>query len=293
MSLAPRLIKWQHMKADRFKYLAVAAAALFFTLAASMFFADRWLSSQMESLEEGMTELRECDALVPKLDAAMQQIEYQQKLLVPIVEQGGRSKILIRAISELTASMCENDWCFYFADEFSYADSNAVSAVKPVKDGNEAGGRQPEDGRPRRRPSPFDMFGMVHEPPPAPEAKEADGRVVVAEMPLLSSMYVGGFVLRPQNGNRYTDLLLIQKRLRECGFFSEKLDTDVSDWQGVGLKAFTGWSMLLGQQRAALGEYVPFKLKLPLARPQIDFPPEKEAKGDRSRNRNRNRNRDS
>ena len=136
---------------------------------------------------------------------------------------------------------------------------------------------------------PFDMFVMPHEPEPAPEAKESEGKVVVSEMPLLSTMYVGGFVLRPQNGNRYADLLLIQKRLRECGFFSEKLDTDVSDWQGVGLKAYTGWSQLLGQQRATLGEYVPFKLKLPLAKPQIDFPPEKDAKGDKSRNRDKNK----
>ncbi|MBR4673325.1 MAG: pilus assembly protein PilM [Victivallales bacterium] len=256
ISLAPTFIRWRHKKLDRLKYLKTAVCFFFLTLFVSMIYADYWLTKQMEELNDGMDELRKCDQLVPKLDSALEQIEYQQRMLLPFVEMGGRSKVLLNTIEIVQQAMEPGEWCFYFADEFSYLN---------VKSENK------EEPQPETRPAPTDMFGTAALQTEPVEVVDKN-RVNIQTMPLLSSMIIGGYT-PVTNNKRYAGVVRLQSKLRENPLFiSDKVDTIVEEWQGRGLHASLGWNQFLKPQRAAIGEYTEYKLILPLSRKLVDIP---------------------
>lgn len=256
ISLAPTFIRWRRKKLDRLKYLKTAAFFFFLTLFISMFYADYWLTKQMEELNDGMDELRKCDQLVPKLDSALEQIEYQQRMLLPFVEMGGRSKLFLNTIEIVQKAMEPGEWCFYFADEFSYLN---------VKSENK------EEPQPESRPAQTDMFGTAALQTEPVEVVDKN-RVNIQTMPLLSSMIIGGYT-PVTNNKRYAGVVRLQSKLRENPLFiSDKVDTIVEEWQGRGLHASLGWNQFLKPQRAAIGEYTEYKLILPLSRKLVDIP---------------------
>ena len=256
LSLAPSFIRWQRKKLDRLKYLKMAAVLFFLTLFVSMVYADYWLTNRMEELNDGMDELRKCDQLVPKLDSALEQIEYQQRMLLPFVEMGGRSNVFLHTIESVQNAMEPGEWCFYFADEFSYR-NNANEAK--------------EEPQPEQRPGPTDMFGTPALQPEPVEAVDTN-RVNIQTMPLLSSMIIGGFT-PVTNNKRYAGVVRLQSKLRENpAFIDDKVDTVVEEWKGRGLHASLGWNQFLKPQRASIGEYTEYKLILPLAQKLVDIP---------------------
>ncbi len=264
ISLAPRLRRWQIQREERLKYLVMAVFFLFATIAGSMVFADFWIGQHIEELNEGMDELRECDKIVPKLDTAMSQIEHQQKLLLPFVELGSRSKTFMEALTVVNEAKGPRDWCFYFADQYSYAEQNAPKVEEETK----------KEARPAMG---GDMFGMPVAP--AESEKKADikdeQKVVLDTMPLLTSMVMAGFT-PVVNSKRYAGVVQLQSKLRASKFFTEGVDTMEVDWQGNGVNLSTGWNQYLKSQRQQFGEFTEFKLSLPLAKKQVDLPEQKE-----------------
>jgi hypothetical protein len=262
ISLAPRLRRWQIQREERLKYLVMAVFFLFATIAGSMVFADFWIGQHIEELNEGMDELRECDKIVPKLDTAMSQIEHQQKLLLPFVELGGRSKTFMEALTVVNESKGPRDWCFYFADQYSYAEQNAPKAEEDTK----------KEARPVMG---GDMFGMpvAPEPEKKPDIKD-EQKVVLDTMPLLSSLVMAGFT-PVVNNKRYAGVVQLQGKLRASKFFTEQVDTIVEEWQGNGINLETGWNQYLKNQKkqhGEIGDFTEFKLFLPLAQKQVDIP---------------------
>ncbi|MBQ9367734.1 MAG: pilus assembly protein PilM [Victivallales bacterium] len=256
LSLAPSFIRWKRRKLDRLKYLRTAAVLFFITLFASIVYADCWLTNKMAELNDGMDELRKCDQLVPKLDTALEQIEYQQRMLLPFVEMGGRSKVFLKTIENVQNAMEPGEFCFYFADEFSYRDLQKEKQEEP---------------QPEARPAPTDMFGTPALQPEPVEAVDKN-RVNIQTMPLLTSMIIGGFT-PVTNNKRYAGVVRLQGKLRENpAFIDDKVDTVVEEWQGRGLHASLGWNQFLKPQRATIGEYTEYKLVLPLAEKLVDIP---------------------
>lgn len=264
ISLAPMLRRWQIQREDRLKYLILAAFFLFATIAGSMIAADLWMGTHIEELNEGMDELHECDKLVPKLDSSISQIEYQQQLLLPFVEIGGRAKTFMQALTVINQSKGERDWCFYFADQFSYEEHNVPEQKEDTK-------------RPARPTMGGDMFGGS---PIAPQKEQKpdprdEQKVVLDSMPLLTSMVMAGYT--PVEGNkRYAGVVQLQSKLRSSGFFNDQVDTMEVAWHGNGINLETGWNQYLKNQKGQLGEFTEFKLILPLAKKQVDIPPPKE-----------------
>ncbi len=263
ISLAPLLRRWQIQREDRLRYLILAAFFLLATIAGSMIAADLWLNTHIEDLNEGMDELHECDKLVPKLDDAIAQIEYQQKLLLPFVELGGRVNTFSKALTVINESKGPRDWCFYFADQYSYAEHN----VPPQKE---------ESKRTEKTPRGGDMFGSPFEPQPEKKVDLKDEQKVVLDtMPLITYMVMAGYT-PVENNKRYAGVVQLQNKLRSSGFFNDQVDTMEVDWQGNGINLETGWNQYLRSQKSQLGEFTEFKLTLPLAKKQVDIPPPKE-----------------
>ena len=256
ISLAPAFIQWQRKKLDRLKYLQTAAILFFLTLFVSIIYADYWITISLEELNDGMEELRKCDQLVPKLDTALDEIEYQQRMLLPFVEMGGRSKLFLNTIRIVQEAMEPGEWCFYFADEFSYRNQEKDNKEEP---------------QPEVRTAPTDMFGTATVKSEPVESHDAN-RVNIQTMPLVSSMIVGGFT-PVTNNKRYAGVVRLQSKLRENPvFIADKVDTIVEEWQGRGLHASLGWSQFLKPQRATIGEYTEYKLILPYAQKLVDIP---------------------
>ncbi len=261
ISLAPRLRRWQIQREERLKYLVLAVFFLFATIAGSMLFADYWLGSHIEELNEGMDELRECDKVVPKLDSAMAQIEHQQKLLLPFVELGSRSKTFMQALTVINEAKGPNDWCFYFADQYSYAEQNEAKAEEPLLR--------------ESKPKMGDMFSVPTTPQPEkkPDIKD-EQKVVLDTMPLLTSLVMAGFT-PVVNNKRYAGVVQLQGKLRASKFFTEQVDTIVEEWQGNGINLETGWNQYLKNQKkqhGEIGDFTEFKLSLPLAQKQVVIP---------------------
>ncbi|MBQ7650396.1 MAG: hypothetical protein IJS15_05515, partial [Victivallales bacterium] len=276
ISLAPMLRRWQIQREDRLKYLVLAVFFLVATIAGSMIAADLWMGARIEELNEGMEELHECDKLVPKLDSAISQIEYQQQLLLPFVELGGRAKTFMQALTVINSAKGKRDWCFYFADQFSYNEHNVPTQKEETK------------LAPKETPR-GDMFGgapLVSPKEQRPDPKD-EQKVVLDTMPLLTSMVMAGFTPVEDN-RRYAGVLALQNNLRppktkdeqeKRGYetiFNDQVDTMEVAWQGNGINLETGWNQYLRSQKAQLGEFTEFKLILPLARKQVDIPPPKE-----------------
>ena len=264
ISLAPRLRRWQIQREERLKYLVMAVFFLFATIAGSMVFADFWIGQHIEELNEGMDELRECDKIVPKLDTAMSQIEHQQKLLLPFVELGSRSKTFMEALTVVNESKGPRDWCFYFADQYSYAEQNAPKVDEEAK----------KETRPAMGGDMFGMPVVAPDPEKKPDIKD-EQKVVLDTMPLLTSMVMAGFT-PVVNSKRYAGVVQLQSKLRASKFFTEGVDTMEVDWQGNGVNLSTGWNQYLKSQRQQFGEFTEFKLSLPLANKQVDIPTQKE-----------------
>lgn len=262
ISLAPRLVKWQKKKVSKFKYLVASTAVVFGAIIIGMIATEIWISGQIDTLSSGMAELRECDAIVPKLDNAISQMEYYQKILVPIAEYGSRANTLAAGIKEISKAFTPGDWCFYMADEFSYAES--LDNAKSDKNKND------EAAEKGRRKAQQDMFGNPIETPQV-VAETKEEKVVLQNMPLLSALYMGGFV--PTENNRFTRVKEFQRKLRSSALFSDQLDSFIADWEGNGKEAFTGWQRFFQMQRMVTGEYTDFKLKLPLKTLNVTLPP--------------------
>jgi type IV pilus assembly protein PilM len=295
LSLIPKLLRWQKERILRFPYL-VAAAALFFLLVYGVMasFHVHWSQGQRR-LEEQLRELKQCSSVVPKLDAVQDQIASYQKMLLPIVEYGGRPHRFVESMEKLSEAFPDGVWSVYLADEFSHR-ANAA-----VKDDKGKGG--PSLGPPAAAAMAGSgaMFGGAT---PAADGKANAGPSFtnVSTMPLLTYMVLGGFTPIVEN-KRFEAVLAIQNNLNDPkavgtsgtdGKAPENYFTGVdwldesSEWTGRELEVIEPWAKFLqgfqvntNPKRPALDEYTQFFLKLPFAKKPITLPepPPPKAKG--------------
>jgi type IV pilus assembly protein PilM len=293
LSLIPRRLRWQKERIKRFPYLA-AAMALFFTLlfGSMATFHLRWRLEEAR-LDEALTNLQECNRLIPKLDGIQDQIAAHQVMLLPIVELGGRSHRYIESMEKICEVFPEGVWSVYLADEFSHR------ANAPVKDDKGKGGMPL--ATPAAAGGSASMFGAGT---PAATATKAAGEpsfVQVASMPLLKYLVLGGFTPIIEN-KRYEAVLAIQNNLnchqktddaekdrealRNCYFRGVDWLDESSEWTGRELEVIEPWARFLqgfqapaAPRRPVVEEYTQFFLKLPFAKQPISLPPPAPAKG--------------
>jgi len=270
ISLIPPLLHWQQEKIARFPFLAGALALLaVVTLAFAVWFHYH-LNTEQEQIDDKLAELKKCNSLVPDLDGALETMGYYQKLLIPIVEYGNRSRTFLHACDVLyqTRSTTENTdddwWCYYLSDEFSYLDSEAVKKLREKE--------QPEKAKPKPQPQPFGLFGNPLEE--SQEEEPADAFIPVFEIKPLTMLYTAGFLPSHSNRGRYEDIKRIYEELNKAGlftgvdWFSDMTDTTAP----ANLKS---WGKYLTNNKSKFGEFYNFVFKLPLSSRPITIPEEK------------------
>ncbi|MBQ6474159.1 MAG: pilus assembly protein PilM [Victivallales bacterium] len=261
LSLAPRLLRWQRAREDRFPYLVWATIIFFMTVVAGMVCADVWLTQRQVVLQEGMTELNSCAHLVPQLDKARDEYAHYQTMMLPIVEMGSRGQRFLQALEVVSAALEQGNWCVYMTDEFSHQDYGVAREAPPSQ---------------KSVPAPTSLFG---EPYSAQETAAATpAGIAVDSLPLLRTMFIGGFTPVPGN-KRFEAVLGIQNRLNASGVFRnvDWLDEN-TEATGREQQVMQPWENYLRSQRFQFGEHTVFKLKLPFASATVKLPPKSPAK---------------
>ena len=204
-------------------------------------------------------------------------------------------------------SQTNETWCFYLADEFSFTQANTASPTstnsrRSSRDegtaertgrlrsnrGNENSATPPAppspvakpvlievpadesaSGATRTIPTESETIGVVEatEPPPATYPSVTP----VAQIPFLTTMYIGGFV--PSRGNKYQLVKQMQERLNISDTF-----VNVDDCADFLTPAFhdnylLAWEDFLTEHREDLGqEYLLFFLQLPFREALVKRP---------------------
>ena len=278
ISLAPEEVRWRRRREDRFGILATAVAMFFLFAFAMLGYFNYNMDIECSEMHLKIERLRKCETIIPKLDGAIDEIEHQQKLLSPIVELGSRSKVYMRALEELSASLGKEDWCIYFSDQFShkdYAEQKAELKETPTR------------SKPRSKGSLFDDPTTKYSITP-----DKNERILLDAIPQLEYLVVGGYTLpgqgRTQDGEkyrgRYGAVLKIQEKLMhkdgkgEHSLKGESMFSNVDwlnenkEWTGREAQVSLPWNGYLKINRNYFQEYTEFKLKLLLARRSVNVP---------------------
>lgn len=120
LSMTPPEMRWAAHRDRRFIPL-VAACVCVCLLVAAMF--ARGMEATARALAEVQAEeeqLRQCEAVIPKLQDSMRDLDRYEAALLPYVEYGGRARRFIDAIQALDQVRGGADWFVYVADEESY-----------------------------------------------------------------------------------------------------------------------------------------------------------------------------
>ncbi len=262
LSLAPASVRWKIKKEDRFPCLVIAAALFFATTIAGMVYLRIWCKEQCERYDEKMIELNKCKNLIPELDEAQGKLAYYQRMLIPIVENGRRGGRMLEGMEELRRAMQPGEWCIYVGDEFSYK-------------GHEVKKEEIKTEEPRRHARESRMFMPLEE---ASEKKNDSSEtelktVLVDEMPLLKALVVGGYTPRQQKTTRFAAVLNIQNTLKAGEVFSDQVDWLAdTDKNGYELIVQEPWKRFLANNKATLGEFNDFWLKIPYKKTDVTLP---------------------
>ena len=270
ISLIPPLLHWQQEKVARFPFLAGALALLAVVTVAFAVWFHCHLNTEQEQVDDKLSELKKCNSLVPDLDGALETMGYYQKLLIPIVEFGNRSRTFLHACDVLyqTRSAAENTaddwWCYYLSDEFSYLDSEAVKKQREKE--------QPDKTKPKPQPQAFGLFGNLLEE--SQEEPPADAYIPVFEVKPLTMLYTAGFLPSQSNRGRFEDIKRIYEDLNKAGLFTG-VDWFSDMTESTAPASLTRWSKYLNDNKGKFGEFYHFVFKLPLSSRPITIPEEK------------------
>jgi len=299
--ILPELLVWQQRKMSLFPYFVTFYVLL---VAALLFQAITFsynIYHRREVLRQREAELNAIDELVPQIEAAYRDLEYQQLRLLPLVELSSRRGQFLRSIAAWQKLLPESDgkdrlqdgqWCVYLADNFSF-DGYAEASSEASTEGGTSSRRAvasasasnvPEVATAPRRaetaePAPM-LLGGLDEAPAAAAPAQSDQlalppRLPVARVPRLGAMYVGGFVV--QDEASYLTLKRMQESLNETGLFAN-VDDHVDFITPAFMNRFlTPWEHFLVMNRAQLGRnYTLFFLKMPLRESVVEYMPEEE-----------------
>ncbi|OPZ23527.1 MAG: hypothetical protein BWZ02_03181 [Lentisphaerae bacterium ADurb.BinA184] len=141
ISLSTQRVRVQRHRRARFPFLAAAAALLVIFAGLLEVSAYRNLTERQATVNRELEHLRNCNRIVPDLEASQQDIEFHQRVLIPFVEKGNHAQRFLRSVAKLQRakermlgeSGHPEGWVIYVADERSF------HAGKPKADGAGAG----------------------------------------------------------------------------------------------------------------------------------------------------------
>lgn len=133
-----------------------------------------------------IAEYRACEAVIPKLEDVLARKNHREKMLIPIVAKGNRSRRFLAGLRVLGEAKDSQDWFIYFADRDSYLGRDLAGRAS-------AGEPRKADPK-RRRPTSVSGFfsgldvGMEEEP-----ENTAVTRKLASSVGPLESLVVAGY----------------------------------------------------------------------------------------------------
>ena len=296
LTILPELLLWQQRKMSLFPYMVT----LYLLLVAALLFQAITFSyniyHQREVLRQREAELDAIAELVPQVEAAYRDLEYQQLRMLPLVELSSRSAQYLGSIDTWQRLLRgdqprnpsddgpDNRWCVYLADNFSFEEASAAAAPA-------AGGERRRDPDARRAAADHGdaavtpLLGALEdaraaaktaEPPAAtaiPDTPMLPPHVAVGTIPRLTAMYAGGWVV--QDEASYLTLKKMQESLNDTALFANV--DDYVDFIAPGFmnRYLAPWEHFLVMRRDALNRnYTLFFLKMPLRESAVNYTPE-------------------
>ena len=307
ISIIPERLAWQQRKQQAAIYLALTALVVALALVAGLHLFNQNLRNATEELQKRHAELDQALALCPKLDQAYQKLAYYQRRILPVAETGFRTQRFMETLQVWLAAIPdhaeEDTWCFYLADEFSFAQAN----TPPTNGGRRA--REEDDAGDRATRTRSSKTAEPTTPPPArptlliggatsapaEESSETNPRPMqategeataenvepvpvvyppvtsVAQIPFLTAMYAGGFV--PSRGNKYQLVKRLQEQLNLSDTFANV--DDFADFLSPDFKEthLAPWEAFLEEHREGIGqEHLFFFLQMPFREAPVKRP---------------------
>ena len=256
LALLPESLLWKQRRRDALPYLLLAILLLI--LAASFHITNRSqeLNRRLTQIQLQEAEAEACLRTIPQLENAYQQIAYQQRRMLPVVEVALRSQRYIETLQCWVQARNANsshagDWCIYLADEFAFQDDNRAqeTAARPAEERRSARASA-------RAAAETAAQESVDSPPVYPPV------IPVSQLPVLGKMYIAG--LAPTNEGRYQIVKEFQNALNATDAFTKVDDQSASLTPHFRETFLAPWQQFLANGKMTpRQEYTIFFLQLP------------------------------
>lgn len=280
ITLLPERLAWRQMRVSQFPYLVLSACVIIISLCVAFMSTAIKTYVQTQQLDEQEKILNTCLGIEPKLSEAYKQISLRQMQMLPIAEAGLRTQRFVKTLKtwqECAPIPQRDSWCFYLADEYSFADDNAkkthAQSSSSRKDSNRS------DASKTTTPAILPVPGTTVPAPALPRVEDAPQTTQllaqatpVASMPLLSRMYAGGILLATRD--KYQALKDFQGELNRSDSFVNV--DDFTDYLSEDFKKFFSdpWEKFLNDNKDYLNkDYALFLLQLPFKEAPVSLPP--------------------
>ena len=117
--LPPEIVAIKH-RLKRFPIAVCAAAVLLLSILGFELSILRRCNGMMEEMSHYEEQLRQCDALIRKIDDTVGAAVKLEQLITPLAESVNRSGRVIKALDVISRSCADDTWFYYLADAASY-----------------------------------------------------------------------------------------------------------------------------------------------------------------------------
>lgn len=287
ISLVPEKFVWLQRKKRTLPVLIAALYALALAMLLLVLFQNSRAKQEIELLNTQKNTLSNALNIIPELESAYRQIDFQQRRMLPVVEIGNRAQRFIETLEIWQRTIDDPNqtrWCIYFADEFSFEADNAAPALtaQPSGETKSRSSRKTDTAAADESKKPVTPAISIAAPISDGTADDSSEDLAAPPLPLppatpvsqmrfLTTMYVAG--IAPSNGARYQSIMELQQHLNASESFA-KVD-DYFDFLSPSFreKFLSPWELFLGEHKVKLEqEYTVFFLQLPFRDMFVKYP---------------------
>ncbi|MCQ2396095.1 MAG: hypothetical protein MJ106_00145 [Lentisphaeria bacterium] len=280
ITLLPECLAWRQMRISQFPFLVLSAAVIVISLCVA--FASTAIKTyiQTQQLNEQEQLLNTCLGVAPKLSEAYKQITLRQLQMLPIAEAGLRTQRFVKTLKtwqECAPIPQKDSWCFYLADEFSFAEDNAKkqhsqnSGSRKDSTRGDSGKIAPNGLMPPSSTTTPTAPASVRPEDALQPSQLLPQATPVSSMQLHSRMYAGGILLATRD--KYQALKDFQRELNRSDYFVNV--DDYTDYlsEDFRKRVTDPWEKFLNDNKDFVNkDYALFLLQLPFKESPVSLP---------------------
>ncbi|MCR4573592.1 MAG: hypothetical protein K5787_07475 [Lentisphaeria bacterium] len=263
--LPPDVVAMQHRK-KRFPYAVGAAAAIVLSILGIELLAWHASSGMMQQMSHYEEQLRDCEALIRKIDENMAAIGNLEQRMAPVAETVNRSGRILKTLDLLSRSTEDGTWFYYLADVASYRGwGGREEHAEEIQEAARRGRRLPKEQK--------KAVGGLFDGGVAEKENRTDMEfpvvVRVGSVKDEAAMIAAGFTTMEDKAG-YSEAM---KRVGELAVkLSDKkvfgrVDTTEDISEGARAELAAPWTDFLLKMKGH--HYKPFTLRMPYAEPEL------------------------